>query len=300
MEDFRTWHWLETVIDHGGLKPASERLHRTPSTISHAIKQLERRIGVRLVETRARRIQLTEAGSILLEHMRPLIRELEGVEGVVEQFRDGGTSVIRLAVDQVYPHVRLMRALEQFSNDYPHTRIELHETVLGGGPAMFQKGEVGLYLGLEPVADHVGKRFGWMRFVPCAGPAHPLVERAASLAEGEVLPEAQLRQFRQVVMRDSHPDRSRNAGWLGAAQRITVDHVHTAEELIRSGLGFGWLPEYLVEGHAELIRMPVEEGLCPEAAMELYQQRDLQANPAHQSMVQALVTMSEGCGSFNA
>jgi len=293
MEDFRTWHWLETVIDQGGLKPASERLHRTPSTISHAIKQLERRIGVRLVETRARRIQLTEAGSILLEHMRPLIRELEGVEGVIEQFRDGGTSVIRLAIDQVYPHDQLMRALERFSTEYPHTRIELHETVLGGGPALFQKGDVGLYLGLEPVPDNVGQRFGRVRFVPCAGPSHPLIERAASLADGEVLPEAQLRQFRQVVMRDSHPDRSRNAGWLGAAQRITVDHVHTAKELIRSGLGFGWLPEYHLDGRDDLLPIPVESGLCPEAGMMLYQQREFLANAAHKSMVRALIESAE-------
>jgi DNA-binding transcriptional LysR family regulator len=293
MEDFRSWYWLEIVIDHGGLKPASERLHRTPSTISHAIKQLERHTGVKLVETRARRIQLTETGSILLEHMRPLIRELEGVEGMIGQFRDGRTSVIRLAVDQVYPHDRLMQALERFSAEYPHTRIELHETVLGGGPAMFQKGEVGLYLGLEPVADHVGRYFGRMRFVPCTGPTHPLAARAASLAEGEVLSEAQLRPFRQVVMRDSHPERSRNAGWLGAAQRITVDHLHTVEQLIRSGLGFGWLPEYLVRQREEIAPIPVEEGLCPEATVMLYHQREFQANPAYQSMARALVATAE-------
>ncbi|MFO7582940.1 LysR family transcriptional regulator [Guyparkeria sp.] len=289
MEDFRSWYWLETVIDLGGLKPASERLHRTPSTISHAIKQLERRIGVTLVETRARRIRLTEAGSILLEHMRPLIRELEGVDGVIEQLRDGGTAVIRLAVDQVYPHDRLMRALERFSREHLHTRIELHETVLGGGPAMFQEGEVGIYLGLEEVPDYVGRQFGRIRFVPCAGPSHPLVDRAASLGEGEVLPEAQLRQFRQVVLRDSHPERSANAGWLGAAQRLTVDHLHTAEELIRSGLGFGWLPEYHVRAENELISIPVEPSLCLETMMMLYHQREFQADPAHRCMIQALI-----------
>ena len=292
MDDFRTWHWLETVIELGGLKPASERLHRTPSTISHAIKQLERRIGVTLVETRARRIQLTEAGAILLEHMRPLIRELEGVQGVIDQFRSTGASVLRLAVDQVFPHDRLIKAMERFAEEYPHTRIELFETVLGGGPALFRDGDVGIYLGLEPVGDQAGIQVGRVRFVPCAGPRHPLVERARALPSGQLLADGQLRQYRQIVLRDSHPERGANAGWLGAAQRVTVDHMHTAVELLRSGLGFGWLPEHQVRDEPDLQVLPVHEGLCPETAMMLFHQRELQASPAHQCMMEALVDSS--------
>ena len=294
MDDFRTWHWLETVIEQGGLKPASERLHRTPSTISHAIKQLERRIGVTLVETRARRIHLTEAGSILLEHMRPLIRELEGVQGVIDQFRATGTSVLRLAVDQVFPHDRLINAMERFSEEYPHTRLELFETVLGGGPAMFRDGEVGIYLGLEPVGDHPGVQLGKVRFAPCAGPNHPLVQAASRLSGEEQLADGQLRQYRQIVLRDSHPERGANAGWLGAAQRITVDHMHTAVELMRSGLGFGWLPEHQVREEPELRVLPVNDGLCPEAAMMLYHQRESQASPAHQCMMEAFMASCRG------
>ncbi|KTG17737.1 MULTISPECIES: LysR family transcriptional regulator [unclassified Guyparkeria] len=294
MDDFRTWHWLETVIELGGLKPASERLHRTPSTISHAIKQLERRIGVTLVETRARRIRLTEAGAILLEHMRPLIRELEGVQGVIDQFRATGASVLRIAVDQVFPHDRLIHAMERFSREYPHTRIELFETVLGGGPALFRDGEVGVYLGLEPVGDHTGTQVGRVRFVPCAGPDHPLVDIAGGLPEGELMSDAQLRQYRQVVLRDSHPEGSTNAGWLGAAQRVTVDHMHTAVELMRSGLGFGWLPEHQVREEPDLVVLPVDDGLCPETAMMLFRQRELMASPAHQCMMEALVESARG------
>ena len=289
MDDFRTWHWLETVIELGGLKPASERLYRTPSTISHAIKQLERRIGVTLVETRARRIRLTEAGAILLEHMRPLIRELEGVQGVIDQFRATGASVLRLAVDQVFPHDLLIQAMERFSLEYPHTRIELFETVLGGGPALFRDGDVGIYLGLEPVGDHTGVQLGRIRFVPCAGPKHPLVEQLDSKPPGERLADGQLRQHRQIVLRDSHPERGANAGWLGAAQRITVDHMHTAVELMRSGLGFGWLPEHQVRDEPDLRVLPVDDGLCPEAAVRVYRQRELQASPAHQCMMEAFV-----------
>ncbi|MFN2382304.1 MAG: LysR family transcriptional regulator [Guyparkeria sp.] len=292
MDDFRTWHWLETVIELGGLKPASERLHRTPSTISHAIKQLERRIGVTLVETRARRIQLTEAGSILLEHMRPLIRELEGVRGVIDQFRDTGASVMRLAVDQVFPHDRLIGAIRRFTSAYPHMRIELFETVLGGGPAMFRDNEVGIYLGLEPVSDHTGVQVGRVRFVACVGPDHPLIQQIEALPEGQRLAEGQLRQYRQVVLRDSDPGRGTDAGWLGAAQRITVDNLHTAVELLRSGLGFAWMPEHQISDESGLKVLPVDEGLCPELAMMLYRQRGLMASPAHQSMMESLLASS--------
>jgi DNA-binding transcriptional LysR family regulator len=114
------------------------------------------------------------------------------------------------------------------------------------------------------------------------------------MSAGQLLAEGQLRQHRQVVLRDSHPERGANAGWLGAAQRITVDHLHTAVETMRSWLGFGWLPEHQAREETELTVLPVEEGLCPEAAMMLYRQRELMASPAHQSMMESLVDSAPG------
>lgn len=114
------------------------------------------------------------------------------------------------------------------------------------------------------------------------------------MSSDQLLAEGQLRQHRQVVLRDSHPERGANAGWLGAAQRITVDHLHTAVELIRSGLGFGWLPEHQAREETDLMALPVEEGLCPEAALMLYRQRELMASPVHQCMMESLIDTSPG------
>lgn len=284
MEDFRSWYWLETVVDLGGLKPASERLYRTPSTISHAIKQLEKRIGVQLVQTRARRIELTDAGRILLEHMRPLIRELEGVNSIISQFREGGPAMVHLAVDQSVDQRWVIEALSAFAQQWPHARIAMHETVLAGGPNLFLNREVEVYVGPETIADHTALNLGEVTFVPVAAPNHPLV------AEGEqgLLTDPQLRQYRQIVIRDSQPGQGTNSGWQGSAQRITVDHQHTALAMIREGLGFSWLPEHAVENEPGVVALNVSSLMYDYAPVRLYRHAMVIANPAHAQLVSLL------------
>jgi len=284
MDDFRSWYWLETVIDLGGLKPASERICRTPSTISHAIKQLEKRIGVQLVQTRSRRIELTDAGRILLEHMRPLIRELEGVDSIITQFREGGPAVVRLAVDQAVDQTWVIAALSTFTQAYPHARIALHETVLRGGPTLFLNRDVEIYIGPESIDDHTALNLNEVTFVPVAANNHPLV------AQGEqgLLSDPQLRQYRQIVIRDSHPSHATNSGWQGAAQRITVDHQHTALAMIRQGLGFSWLPEHVVAEASGIARLNVSDLMYEYAPVRLYRHAMVVANPAHAHLVSTL------------
>ncbi|HSX84246.1 MAG TPA: LysR substrate-binding domain-containing protein, partial [Cellvibrio sp.] len=52
-----------------------------------------------------------------------------------------------------------------------------------------------------------------------------------------------LRQHRQIIVRDSGLFRRRSEGWQDAEQRWTVSHIKTSLEAIRMGLGYAWLPD---------------------------------------------------------
>lgn len=268
MNDLTSWRWLVTVIDHGGLKPAAERIHRTPSTISHAIKQLEARLGVSLVETEGRRLALTEAGGILVERIRPMLAELDGIQRLARQFGTGIEPELRLAVDQIVPSDPVHQALERLGREHPETRIELFETVLGGGPALLEAQGVDIYIGSSSVS---GVRAEWLMnqtLVPCVARHHPLNQ--LSQQQRRSLSASDLRQHRQIVIRDSDPSRLASGTWLEASQRLTVDHLHTALSLIQRGIGFSWMPQHMIDGCERIVRLPLTDIDREDVPLSLY------------------------------
>src|SRR4051794_41899484 len=66
------------IADAGSLAGAGRRLGRSPPAVTRILADLERRLGVRLVERTTRRLALTDAGLRLAGHARPLVAAVEG------------------------------------------------------------------------------------------------------------------------------------------------------------------------------------------------------------------------------
>ena len=262
MDDLRPWRWLIGVIDYGGLQAAADHFHRTPSTISHAIKQLETQIGLPLVSYQGRRLILTEIGQLLTCRMRPVLRDLDGAKALADRLAEGVEPILSVAIDQIIPLSLIADVFSALSEACPQTRIELYETILGGGPALMRDGTVGLYLGTQMVTGMPAYPLDRLRLVPCAARTHPL-------ASQPMITEADLRRYRQIVIRDSAPGRLANGSWLSAEQRFTVDHLHTAIGLIKAGLGFAWLPETLLSSHPDLSILSLADAVADEADIHL-------------------------------
>ncbi|HEX4614445.1 MAG TPA: LysR family transcriptional regulator, partial [Stellaceae bacterium] len=64
------------VADHLSFRAAALRLGVTPSALSHTMRQLEERLGVRLLHRTTRSVSVTDAGHRLLERLRPAIDQI--------------------------------------------------------------------------------------------------------------------------------------------------------------------------------------------------------------------------------
>ncbi len=74
------------VADHLSFRAAASRLGITPSALSHSMRQLEERHGVRLLNRTTRSVSLTDAGLRLLERLRPAIGQIvDAVEGLNQE-----------------------------------------------------------------------------------------------------------------------------------------------------------------------------------------------------------------------
>jgi DNA-binding transcriptional LysR family regulator len=74
------------VADQRSFRAAGSRLGVTPSALSHSMRQLEERLGVRLLHRTTRSVSVTDAGVRLLERLRPAISQIsDALEGLNQE-----------------------------------------------------------------------------------------------------------------------------------------------------------------------------------------------------------------------
>jgi DNA-binding transcriptional LysR family regulator len=252
------WRMLKAVVDAGGFAKAADIVHKSPSSVNHAVQKLQQQLGVALLEVRGRKAELTAAGEALLRRAEHLLDEARSVEDLASMLGSGIQTELSIAIDQIIPPAVVIDSLHEFSSHFPVTRVQLHETVLGGGPALLAAGQVDLLIGPDIPSNFLAEPLGQVRMICVAHPGHALAMRPRPR-----LSMRDLRHSRQVVVRDSGELHESDGGWLDADQRWTVSHMETALRIVQAGFAFAWLPECLVReslDHGALVALELEAG----------------------------------------
>src|SRR6266478_1005366 len=95
------------------------------STLSEAIRRLEARLGVRLLNRTTRSVTPTEAGARLLDRLVPALGEVEAALEVVNPFRDSLTGTLRLNVPSIVAKLILPPIVEGFLQAHPGITLEV-------------------------------------------------------------------------------------------------------------------------------------------------------------------------------
>ena len=259
------WNALVSVVDSGGYAKAAERLHKSQSTLTYSVQQVERLMGLTVFERRGRKAVLTPSGELLYRRGKALLEEAERLEHAAGELARGWEAEIGIAVEILFPTWLLLECLEAFAAERPQTRIELHETVLGGTDELLAAGSVALAVSPTLSPGFMGDVLMPVRAVCAAAPSHPLhaLGRPATVED--------LRRHRHLVIRDSGAQRTRSAGWLNE-QRWTVSHKATSIRAAVMGLGYAWYPEDSIREELAAGRLkPVvlREGAAKEATLYL-------------------------------
>ncbi|NMH61219.1 LysR family transcriptional regulator [Alteromonas ponticola] len=279
------WRMFKAVVDAGGFNQASTLVHKSQSSVHHAVNKLEEALGVALFDNDGRRIKLTEEGKLLLSRATWLLEEAKKLESVAHGLQHGVESQLRIAVDLIFPANILHKVLDTVSSKYPYLRIELIESVLSGANALLNSGQVDLAICPFPHPDGFTEELCGINFVAVASPGHVLIQ------QGKALTTKDLKTHRQIVIRDSSAERKTDSGWLGAEQRWTVSHISTSVEMIKSGFGFAWLPEKLIEKHlseGSLVKLPLKQGSHRHASLYLCFEDGEQLGPAAREFIGTL------------
>ena len=252
------WRALVSVVESGGYAQAAEGLHKTQSTITYAVQKIERLLGLKAFVVEGRKARLTPEGQVLYRRARALLDEAEKLERGAAQMAAGWEPEIRVAVEIIFPTWLLLQCFGRFSLERPETRLQLHETVLGGTVEALIEKRVDFAITSIVPQGFVAESLMHLRFLACAHPDHPLHRLGRELTHED------LRPHRQLVIRDSAQHKPAESGsWLGAEQRWTVSNKATSIAAATMGLGFAWYPEETVQAELErgtLKPLPLREG----------------------------------------
>jgi len=95
--DPRRLRVLRALADHGTVTAAGQALHLTPSAVSQQLAALESEVGQELLHRKGRRVWLTAAGELLVEHATAVIAELDRAEARLAEFASGRAGRVRVA-----------------------------------------------------------------------------------------------------------------------------------------------------------------------------------------------------------
>nr|WP_222857114.1 LysR family transcriptional regulator [Agrobacterium pusense] len=138
---------------------AAAKFGVSQSALSHTIRQLETRLGVRLLTRTTRAVSPTEAGERLLEGIAPHFDEIEAQVDALNELRDKPAGTIRItASDYAISHV-LWPKLKKFLPKYPDIKVEM---MLDNGltDIVTERYDAGVRMGEQLAKDMISARIG--------------------------------------------------------------------------------------------------------------------------------------------
>lgn len=159
------------VVEAQGLSAAAQRLGLSPTMVGKHLRELERRLGVRLLNRTTRRQSLTEAGEFFLDRCRRVIREVADANDSVAAARGAPAGLLRISAPISFGVARLAPALATFMAAHPKVAVELSlsdartDAVGEGFDAAFRVGPL-------PDSSLIARPLAPYRMMVCAAPGY--------------------------------------------------------------------------------------------------------------------------------
>jgi len=115
-----------TIAREGHFRRAAERLHISQPPLTQRIQEMERHLGVQLFNRLGNRIELTQAGRLVLTEAEAALAQAGRVEEVARRAENGEAGHLRISMVCSVPFVpAFARATKAFQSDYPGVVIDL-------------------------------------------------------------------------------------------------------------------------------------------------------------------------------
>jgi DNA-binding transcriptional LysR family regulator len=160
------------VVERKSFTKAAKQLGLSPPRVSELVRQLEERLGVRLVERTTRSVAATAAGERLIERLRPALDEYQAAFEAANEFRSKPAGLLRLTVAPPAADFVLAPVLPRFVALYPEITLDIS---VDGALTDIVAGrfDAGIRVGERVARDMIAVRVSdELPFVVAAAPAY--------------------------------------------------------------------------------------------------------------------------------
>lgn len=270
---------------------AAAKLGVSPSALSHTVRKLEERLGVRLLTRTSRSVSTTEPGQRLLERVGPHFDQVaDELDGLMD-LRDKPAGTLRITTGDQPAESILMPAVTKLLRLYPDLTIEL---IVDNGfvDIAAERFDAGVRLGETLAQDMIAVRIGPdLRMAVAASPAY--LETCGT-------PNAPDDLSRYNCINLKHQAKGGNSVWdlekdgrvvnVRVEGQIIVNDIAIVRQAAVDGLGLCYLPRDYLEAEIETGDLiPVMEDWCPPfPGYHLYYPSRRQQSPALAAFVAAV------------
>ena len=147
------------VAQEGSFTRAAAKLATSQSALSHTVRRLETRLGLRLLSRTTRSVALTEAGERLLRTIAPAFVAIDNGVAALSELRDKPAGTIRMTTSEHAAHTVLWPVLRPLLRSYPDLHVEL---VIDSGltDIVTERFDAGVRLGEAIAKDMIAVRIG--------------------------------------------------------------------------------------------------------------------------------------------
>lgn len=256
---------LLAIVAHRSFRKAADELNLSPSTLSHMIRVLEARLGVRLLHRTTRSVSPTEAGERLVSRLQPVLRDLGLALTEVDEFRHSPSGRLRINASESAARLLMKKVVPVFLQRHPEmtldlvTEGELVDIVAAGFDA-------GLRLGEALPQDMVAVRCGGpMRFLTVAAPGY-LAGRKPPKTPDDLAKHTciRVRMPSGKLYRWEFAKRGQELV-VDVTGPLVLDHIGLMVQAAADGLGIAYVPDREAQPFLDDGRLvPVLGDWCPE------------------------------------
>lgn len=146
--DLRRLRYFRAIAEHGSFAAAARTLNVAQPALSHHMAELERLLGVTVLERTSRGAQATEAGAMLLDHARAILAEVARAEHGLHDFQPDGrrrvVQTIRIAIIASLAASLTPLLFEAVSRELPGVALHITEAPSHLSVAMLEQGDLDL------------------------------------------------------------------------------------------------------------------------------------------------------------
>lgn len=233
------------IVRHRSFRKAADALDMAPSSLSHMMRSLEGRLGVRLLHRTTRSVSPTEAGERFMQRVEPVLRELDLALDDVDSFRISPGGTLRINASEPAGRLLLETVVPTFMQRHP--AIELDLVTEGRLVDIVKEGfDAGIRLAEAVPGDMIAVRLGGpVRFVAVASPAY--LERHAAPVHPRDLYDHQCIRFRMSSGKRYawEFEKAGEAMTVDVPGTLSLDHPELMAQTAARGLGIAYVPDTL-------------------------------------------------------